>query len=345
MRGLALAAAVGLALVGCSADAPDAEASTPAPLLSGTLQPDAEPSPVAGTESAAVPDPSETLAWSTAGRAAFYDAGTQADGAYAQLVAEGRADDAALVERIAREPQAVWVGEWIADPAATVASVTSAAAAADEVALLVVYAIPGRDCGLHSAGGVAQDRYVDFVQSLAGAMDPAAEAWVVLEPDALAQMGDCDGQGDRAALLAAGAQALASGGARVYLDIGHSGWLSVDEALERIDRVGLESIAGFATNTSNYQALADERAWADQIAGATGLGYLVDTSRNGNGSNGEWCNARGRALGEPPAVLREWPLEATAWVKPPGESDGACNGGPAAGQWWLEVALELAGNA
>jgi endoglucanase len=38
-------------------------------------------------------------------------------------------------------------------------------------------------------------------------------------------------------------------------------------------------------------------------------------------------------------------LDALLWVKLPGESDGACNGGPAAGQWWQEIALELAANA
>ncbi|WP_159448764.1 glycoside hydrolase family 6 protein [Demequina sp. NBRC 110053] len=286
-----------------------------------------------------------TSARPEAGASAFYDAGSQADTAHAQLLADGRDADAALIERIARQPQATWIGEWVTDPTATVAQITRAAARADEVALLVLYAIPGRDCGLHSAGGVEADLYVAFAQSLADGMDPAAETWVVLEPDALAQMGDCTGQGDRAELLARAAAALSAGGARVYLDIGHSGWRGVDDTLARIERVGLRDIDGFATNTSNHQALDDERAWADQIAEATGLGYLVDTSRNGNGSDGEWCNPSGRALGTPPKVTREWPLEATAWVKAPGESDGECNGGPAAGQWWLEGALELAGNA
>jgi endoglucanase len=32
-------------------------------------------------------------------------------------------------------------------------------------------------------------------------------------------------------------------------------------------------------------------------------------------------------------------------VKPPGESDGECNGGPAAGRWWPEYALGLAQRA
>ena len=34
-------------------------------------------------------------------------------------------------------------------------------------------------------------------------------------------------------------------------------------------------------------------------------------------------------------------LDALLWVKLPGESDGTCNGGPAAGQWWQEMALEM----
>ncbi|MET0953525.1 MAG: hypothetical protein ABWX57_09565 [Aeromicrobium sp.] len=31
------------------------------------------------------------------------------------------------------------------------------------------------------------------------------------------------------------------------------------------------------------------------------------------------------------------------WVKHPGESDGTCNGGPAAGLWWRAGALALLG--
>ena len=73
---------------------------------------------------------------------------------------------------------------------------------------------------------------------------------------------------------------------------------------------------------------------------------VIDTSRNGNGSNGEWRNPRGRALGEQPRFVDDaTALDALLWVKLPGESDGACNGGPAAGTWWQEFALELAANA
>ena len=74
--------------------------------------------------------------------------------------------------------------------------------------------------------------------------------------------------------------------------------------------------------------------------------FVIDSSRNGNGSNGEWCNPRGRALGERPRLVADSThLDALLWVKPPGESDGTCEGGPAAGQWFRDIALELARNA
>ena len=38
-------------------------------------------------------------------------------------------------------------------------------------------------------------------------------------------------------------------------------------------------------------------------------------------------------------------MDAYLWVKTPGESDGTCNGGPRAGQWWPEYALGLSRTA
>jgi len=275
----------------------------------------------------------------------FFHAPSQADSVLAQLESDGRDADAALVRRIAEQPVATWLGEWTQDLTGTVARITGDAAAAGEVALLVVYAIPGRDCGLHSAGGVAEDQYLGFVGQVAAGIAAGSETWVVLEPDALAQMGDCDGQGDRAGLLAGAARVLAEAGADVFLDAGHSGWRSGSDVVARLEQVGTDHLAGFSTNTSNYQTTEDERGWAEPIAAATGLDFIVDTSRNGNGSNGEWCNPSGRAIGEPPRMIGEGAFRAVAWVKAPGESDGTCNGGPAAGQWWMDGALALAGDA
>jgi endoglucanase len=35
-------------------------------------------------------------------------------------------------------------------------------------------------------------------------------------------------------------------------------------------------------------------------------------------------------------------VDAFLWIKQPGESDGTCNGGPKAGSWWNDIAVELA---
>lgn len=325
--------AVALVVVGCSG-------------TSGKPSPTPATLPAAAHVSA--PEPTTEPPPGPPSRHAFYDGGTQADTAYAQLLEAGRDDDAALVKRIADEPTATWLGDWLGVDAArdTARAITTDAHELEQIAVLVIYAIPGRDCGLHSAGGLPEQHYLDFVRAIAdGISAGGGETWIVLEPDALAQLGDCDGQGDRVALLAGAAEVLDNAGASVFIDVGNSNWLAVDEAAARIGRVGTVHLTGFATNTSNYNSTADERAWGSQIAERTGLPFVVDTSRNGNGSDGQWCNPRGRALGEPPAVIDEGPLLATLWVKAPGESDGTCNGGPDAGQWWLDVALELARNA
>jgi endoglucanase len=98
--------------------------------------------------------------------------------------------------------------------------------------------------------------------------------------------------------------------------------------------------------------------------------FVVDTSRNGLGpwappaypDPQDWCNPPGRGLGLPPTANTANPLvDAYLWVQIPGESDGECTRGlgpagttvdpewglidPAAGQWFPEMALELAQDA
>jgi hypothetical protein len=56
----------------------------------------------------------------------------------------------------------------------------------------------------------------------------------------------------------------------------------------------------------------------------------------------QWCNPPGRALGPSP---RPDPgpagIDAYLWIKDPGASDGPCNGGPPAGQFWPQYAITL----
>jgi cellulose 1,4-beta-cellobiosidase len=143
-------------------------------------------------------------------------------------------------------------------------------------------------------------------------------------------------------------------------------------------------VAGFAVNTANYSALhepnftvadtvngtlvrqakwidwnqfVDEQSFAGGLRGAavtagfdSGIGMLIDTSRNGwGGANrpagpgptttvddyvnggridrrihlGNWCNQSGAGIGERPKAAPAAGIDAYVWVKPPGESDGA----------------------
>ena len=309
------------------------------------------PPPATTSEpSAAAPNPAKASATPTptpATIADFYNPPGQVDTAIANLRAEGRDDDADLLQRaIADQPQAIWVGDWMSHEVAeqTVHTAVDRAKEQGVIPVFVVYAIPGRDCGLYAAGGLPEQEYLAFVGSFARGIG-GGEAWVVLEPDALAQLGDCDGQGDRAGLLAGAAQILDDAGARVYLDAGNSNWLPADEVARRVQLVGTEHLAGIALNVSNYNSTEATSAYGDLVAAQTGLPYVIDTSRNGNGGTGEWCNVPGQALGEPARVVNEGNLDAVLWVKAPGESDGPCNGGPPAGAWWTDMALELARNA
>ena len=69
--------------------------------------------------------------------------------------------------------------------------------------------------------------------------------------------------------------------------------------------------------------------------------FVVDTSRNGNGSNGEWCNPAGRKLGTPSQTGGG--AELLLWVKVPGDSDGQCGIAPGvpAGQFSPDLAIRL----
>ncbi|MFD6987171.1 glycoside hydrolase family 6 protein, partial [Streptomyces sp. NPDC059956] len=69
--------------------------------------------------------------------------------------------------------------------------------------------------------------------------------------------------------------------------------------------------------------------------------FVVDTSRNGNGSNGQWCNPAGRRIGTP--SQRGGGAEMLLWIKVPGESDGNCGvgAGSSAGQFLPEVAYKM----
>ena len=64
-----------------------------------------------------------------------------------------RPQDAALMDRMASEPVARWIGDWNTDVRGDVAKYLTAAISRGTTPVLVAYNIPNRDCGSYSAGG------------------------------------------------------------------------------------------------------------------------------------------------------------------------------------------------
>jgi endoglucanase len=254
-----------------------------------------------------------------------------------------------VLDKLAATPAAIWLVPEkypTATVAATVTATLDAADASGTTAIFVVYGVPNRDCGNLSAGGLTAAEYPLWTAAIAGAFAERS-AVVILEPDALALSSQCGNVDERIAQIKGAVDTLAPTQAVVYLDGGHSTWLPAAQMADLLTRAGIAETRGFATNVSNYNATVKERAYGEKLSSLTGDShYVIDTGRNGKGSNGEWCNPAGRALGAAPTVMtKAGHLDAQLWIKPPGESDGTCNGGPAAGAWWPENALELADNA
>ena len=256
---------------------------------------------------------------------------------------------ARALERISRQPLAYWLGPWYSKKQVTalVKKVTAAAAKQRRTPVFVTYALPARDCNGHSGGGLSgRKAYRAWSRAIAAGIKgrPAA---VIVEPDGLAMLGECAGQGKRTAMLAYQVKVLSKAGATVYLDAGHSSWRSVPVMAKRLKAAGVSRARGFAVNVSNFGSTAAEKRYAEQLAARLGgKHYVIDTSRNGRGRGVSWCNPPGRALGTAPrAVVGSGRLDAYLWIKTPGLSDGSCNGGPTAGTLWPAYAIGLASRA
>jgi endoglucanase len=254
---------------------------------------------------------------------------------------------AEVMEKISDNPVSLWIGDWMPDARAEVdAAVTRAG---EDLQVFTVYSVPQRDCGYWSAGGASgRDTYAAFIDEVALGLDGRL-AILILEPDALGVLECLDeaGRRERFDMLASAVDTLTAAGGRVYIDAGDSDWVPAEEMADRLLWAGVDRAAGFALNVSHTEFSSDEAAYADEIRAIIGAEahFVIDTSRNGLGptEDSQWCNPLGRSHGHAPTLNLSRPgLDALLWIKRPGESDGYCNGGPDAGQWWAEHALELA---
>lgn len=282
------------------------------------------------------------------GRHQYVDPDSRTSQAAGQAEADGDTERGAVFARLAAVPAGIWLSPERYPLGAVgpyVDSIVTAADADESVPLFVIYGVPDRDCsGGLSAGGLDAQQYGPWIQEIANAVALGERAAVVLEPDALAAAMTCDLRPERIDVLADAVERLSAADVSTYIDAGHSDWISPKAMARLLGEVGVESVRGFATNVSNYQTDEDERLYAEDLSERLGgVHYVIDNGRNGNGSIDEWCNPPGRAFGNEPGFVDDGThLDSFLWVKPPGESDGECQGGPAAGEFWPERALQLA---
>ena len=292
-------------------------------------------------------------------RALWVDPRSQAAVAAQRLPASTTPTTSLRIRRLAGVPTATWLSD--ADPGRTRSQarrVLQAAAASGRTVVLVAYVIPLRDCAAgQSAGGVhSGSAYQQWISSLIAeiAAIPAStrSVAVVLEPDALSGLDDlpADRRVERSALLRWAADRLGRvRGVGVYLDAGHSSWTSSAVMADRLAQAGIGKARGFTVNVSNFRTTTELLAYGRALSSQVGWKrFVVDTSRNGAGpaADDAWCNPPGRALGATPSTTPQGLLDAQLWIKPPGESDGACAPGqPAAGRFSVSIADELARGA
>lgn len=263
-----------------------------------------------------------------------------------------RPADAAQMDKVAAQSQAKWFGNWNANVQADVDAATTKLTNAGAMPVFVAYNIPQRDCGGLSGGNTTSaNAYKTWITAFANGIG-SRRATVILEPDALPQM-DCLSVADqqlRVELLNHAVQTLrAKGSIAIYLDAGNPAWKSAATMASRLTSAGVALTQGFSLNVSNFFTTGDNVAYGNQISSLiNGKHYVIDTSRNGLGptADKQWCNPAGRALGDRPSTKTGLAnVDAFLWIKTPGDSDGACNGAPAAGTWMPEYALGLAQRA
>lgn len=205
------------------------------------------------------------------------------------------------LDQLADMPKMDWITSSSLVP--TVGPRITAANVAARYAQFVVYALPDRDLGSHSAGGEADGAAYRALIDAFAAQVSGRRSIILLEPDAVSmidRMGSLD-RDARYELLRYATKKL-----RGYLDAGSNNWIPAPEQAKRLVLAGIADADGFALNTSGTQWVNDEHAYAQAIIaelaelGITGKGYVIDIGRDGVGPLDQWEMTPGDPFFLPP---------------------------------------------
>lgn len=263
-----------------------------------------------------------------------------------------RPADAAQIQKIASQPQAIWLSGKTPSITEAVGKINGALAASQNAPIFVLYTIPQRDCGGLAAGGFGSaESYRAWVRAVAEAIG-SRQAIAIVEPDALANAG-CLSQSDqqvRFDLIKYAVESLQQLPAvSTYIDSGNPAWKPAQMMIDRLKKAGIEKADGFSLNVSIFETTESNIRYGTTISEQVGgKHFIIDTGRNGLGPtvDHQWCNPPGRALGTPPTFNTDNSLvDALLWIKQPGFSDGYCRDSAVGYGWWADYALGLAQRA
>jgi len=222
--------------------------------------------------------------------------------------------------------------------------------ASPDLPIFVVYAIPNRDLGQYSKGGLTNSEYIGFCKRIASGIGDN-KVILIFEPDAMPHLSDMDvaDAKERMLVMKQALGVLGTSSALIYVDVGHSNWHRPSDVAVQLSEFAENNIKGFSINVSNFRTTKEAIAWGNEVSKLLDntLTYVIDTSRNGVGPlDNYWCNPPERALGLPPTTYTSSrQCDAYLWIKIPGESDGTGCGGPVAGKFWAEYAETLVRNS
>ena len=149
-----------------------------------------------------------------------------------------------------------------------------------------MYAIPHRDCGSFAAGGFGS------ADAYRGWIDASHPGWCRTGGDhprtRCARNGDgltADQRQERFELIRYAVDTLTPNPATaVYIDAGHSRWVSAEDMAAMLNEVGVDKARGFSLNTANFYTTEEQTGYGEAISGLTSEAhYVIDTSRNGLG--------------------------------------------------------------
>ena len=197
------------------------------------------------------------------------------------LKRKGKTGEARRLQEMANVPGSVWLTDGTpADVEAATADTIAAAEHDGAVPVLVAYDIPQRDCGLYSSGGAADGQaYRAWIDGMAAGLGQA-QAVVVVEPDGLSGTPTDCGQTDkygRLSLIKYAADHLATDlNASVYIDAGNGNWNPPATTAARLVEAGVQDVAGFALNVSNFQYTVNSDIYGTWVADCIAYGTQVD---------------------------------------------------------------------